>query len=41
MADEELEDARRCRWADETVLIEGYRTAEIEFEIGQATIQSS
>ena len=36
MADEELERMLEdADWADEAVLIEGYRTAEIEFEIGQ------
>ena len=36
MADEELERMLEdADWADEAVLIDGYRTAEIEFEIGQ------
>ncbi|MEC8670373.1 MAG: extracellular solute-binding protein, partial [Candidatus Thermoplasmatota archaeon] len=36
MADEELERMLEdADWADEAVLIEGYRTGEIEFEIGQ------
>ena len=35
MADEELERMLEdADWADEAVLIEGYRTAEIEFEVG-------
>ena len=36
MADEELERMLAdADWAEEAVLIEGYRTSEIEFEIGQ------
>jgi len=36
MADRELEDMLdEADWADEAVLIEGYRTVEIEFEIGE------